>query len=68
MLLVTSVPMPRQDNEEEDANPQEPGFSTQTKADCNDGACHAYPDPQVTDSESDSNVEKKVDESTCMLA
>ena len=63
-MLVTPLPMPRQDHEEEDAAPPEPCFSTPTKADHNDGACHADPDAKRTNAKSDADVEKKFYEST----
>ena len=45
-----------------------PGFTAQTKSICNDGAGHAEPDAEETDSESDAYVEKEFDESTGLLA
>ena len=39
-----------------------------TKHISNDGACHGKPDAEGTDVESDSDVEKKFDESTGNLA
>ena len=51
-------------DEEDDAAPLQPGFSTLTKAICNDGAGYGEPDAERTDAESDSDVEKKFDEST----
>ena len=56
--------MPRRDSEEEDDALSPPGFSTPTKVIRNDGACHAEPDAEGTESESDADVEKKIDEST----
>ena len=49
--------MPCRSDEEDDAAPQQPVFSTPTKAICNDGAGHAGPDAEGTDSESDADVE-----------
>ncbi len=57
----------RESEEELDAPPL-PGFSTPTKADCNDGAGHAEQDAEGTKVESDADVEKQFDESTGMLA
>ncbi len=45
--------MPCRESEEEDE-----------KASRNDGACHAEPDAEGTEDESDPDVEKKIDEST----
>ena len=53
--------MPRGSDEEDEAAPPEPCFSTPTKADCNDGA---EPDAEGTESESDANVEKQFDKLT----
>ena len=55
-------------DEEEDAAPLPPGFTMLTKHISNDGACHGKPDAEGTDVESDSDVEKKFDESTGNLA
>jgi hypothetical protein len=44
--------------EEEHDSPPPPGFSTPTKADGNDEACHAEPDAEGTEDESDANIEK----------
>ena len=55
-------------DEEEDAAPSPPGFTMLTKHISNDGACHGKPDAEGTDVESDSDVEKKIDESTGNLA
>ena len=41
-----------------------PGFFTPTKADRNNGACHAYSDAKGTEYEIDANVEKEFNEST----
>ena len=41
-----------------------PGFSTPTKAHRNDGAGHADPDAEGTESESDTSDEKEFDIST----
>ena len=56
--------MPRRESEEDDDALSPPGFSTPTNASCNDGACHAEPDAEGTESESDADVEKQFDEST----
>jgi len=56
--------MPRRDSEEEDDALSPPGFSTPTKVIRNDGAGHAEPDAEGTESESDADVEKEFDEST----
>ena len=56
--------MPRRESEEEDDALSPPGFSTPTKVICNDGAGHAEPDAEGTESESDADVEKQFDEST----
>ena len=53
---------------ETDAAPPLPGFSTPTKPIRNDGACHGESDAEGSDAESDSDVEKKIDESTGNLA
>ena len=53
----------RECEEELDAPPP-PGFSTPTKVNGNDGAGHAEPDAEGTESESDADVEKQFDEST----
>ena len=51
------------ESEEIDAAPP-PGFSTPTKAICNDGTGHAGPDAVGTEANSDRDVEKQFDEST----
>ena len=51
--------MPRRSDEEDDAAAPEPGFSTQTNADCNDGASHAEPDAEGTEADPDADVEKE---------
>ena len=56
--------MPRRDSEEEDDALSPPAFTTATKADRNDGAGHAEPDAEGTESESDADVEKRFDKST----
>ena len=58
--------MPRRSDEEDDAAPPPPGFSTPNKASPsrNDGAGHAEPDAELTEYESDADVEKEFDEST----
>ena len=53
----------READEELDAPPP-PGFSTPTKVNGNDGAGHAEPDAEGTESESDADVEKQFGEST----
>ncbi len=53
----------RSDEEDQSALPP-PGFSTPTKANRNDRACHGCPDAEGTESESDSDVEKQFEEST----
>ncbi len=58
-------------DEEDDAAPLQPGFSsisTPTKAIGNDGACHAGPDAERTEADSIPNAEKQFNESTSMLA
>ena len=60
--------MPRRDSEEEDDAPLPPSFTTPTKLSRNDGAGHAKPDAEGTESKSDSDVEKQFDESTGILA
>ena len=60
--------MPCRSDEEGDAAPSDPPFSTPKKADCNDGAGHAESDAARTETESDANVEKQFDESTGNLA
>ncbi len=52
----------RECEEQHDAPPP-PGFSTPTKADRNDPACHAEPDAEGTEDESDADVEKQFEES-----
>ena len=51
-----------------DAAPPPPGFTMLTRHIRNDGACHGEPDAEGTDAESDSDVEKKFEESTGNLA
>ena len=48
--------------------PPPPGFTMLTRHIRNDGACHGEPDAEGTDAESDSDVEKKFEESTGNLA
>ena len=60
--------MPRPESEEIDAALPPPGFTTPKKAKLNDGAGHGEPDAEGTDAESDSDVEKKFEESTGNLA
>ena len=60
--------MPRRDSEEGDAAPPPPSFTTPTKLSRNDGACHAKPDAEGTESKSDADVGKQFDESTGILA
>ncbi len=56
--------MPRRESEEEDDAPLPPAFTTPTKTSSNDGACHAEPDAEGTEDESDADVEKEFDKST----
>ncbi len=49
----TRLPLPRRSDEEDDAAPPPPGFTMQTKAIHNDGACHADPDAEGTKADSD---------------
>ena len=56
--------MPRRESEEEDDAHQPPRFPTLTKVICNDGAGHAEPRAEGTESESDADVEKQFCEST----
>jgi hypothetical protein len=56
--------MPSRESEEEDDAPQPPGFSTPKKVIHNDGAGHAEPDAEGTESESDAYVEKQFCKST----
>ena len=51
-------------DEEDDAAPLQPGFSTPTKADRNDGAGHAESDAERMETESDADGEKQFDKST----
>ena len=64
--------MLRPESEEEDGTQDAalppPGFTMLTKHIRIDGACHGKPDAEGTDVESDSDVEKKFDESTGNLA
>ena len=53
-----------QSNEEDDAAPLQPSFTTPTKAIRNDGAGHAKPDAERTNAESNPGVEKQFVEST----
>ena len=55
-------------DEEDDAAPLQPSFTTPTKAIRNDGAGHGEQDAEGTNAESDSDVEKKFDESMGNLA
>ena len=57
-------------DEEEDAAPPLPGFSTPTKAIRNDsdGAAHAESDAERMETKSEADVEKQFDESTGNLA
>jgi hypothetical protein len=56
--------MSDQECEEEYHAPLPPGFSTQTKAICNDGAGHAKQEAEGTEDESHADVEKEFEEST----
>ena len=47
-----------QSEEKEDVALSPPGFTTPTKADSNDGACHGEPDAEGTEAKSDANVEQ----------
>ena len=51
-------------DEEEDADPPQPGISMQTKAICNDGAAHAESDAEGMETESEADGEIQFDEST----
>ena len=51
-------------DDEGDAAPPPPAFSSPTKTIRNDGAAHAEPDPEGMETESDADVEKQFDEST----
>ena len=51
-------------DDEGDAAPPPPAFSTPTKADRNDGAGHAKPDAERMETESDADAEQSFDEST----
>ena len=51
-------------DEEADAAPPPLGFSTPTKANCNDGAGHGEPDADRMETESEADVEKQFDKST----
>ena len=55
-----------QEHEEDQSAPQQPGFSTPTKASRNDGAGHGspYAGSEETKAESDPDVEKELGEST----
>ena len=55
-------------DEEDYAAPLQPSFTTPTKAIHNAWAGHGEPDAEGTDAESDSDAEKKIDESTGNLA
>ena len=66
--FVTCLSMPRRSDKEEDAAPPLHGYSTPTKANCNDGACHGGSDAEEPESKIDSDVEKEFDESMGMLA
>ncbi len=56
--------MPRRESEEEDDVPPQPILTTPTKVSLNDGACHAEPDAEGTEDDSDPDVEIQFDEST----
>ena len=60
--------MPRRSDDEDDAALPPRGFSTPTKAICNDGAAHAELDAEKMETESEADVEKQFDESTGKLA
>ena len=55
-------------DDEDDAGPPPPGFSTPTKAIRSDGAAHAESDAERMETETEANVEKQFDESTGNLA
>ena len=56
--------MPCLESEEIDAALPPPGYSTPTKAKCNDGAGHADPDDERMETESEADVEKQFGELT----
>ena len=56
--------MPCRSDEEGNAAPPPLGFSTPTKAICNDEAAHAESDAARMETKSDANVEKQFDKST----
>ena len=56
--------MPCRSDEEGDAAPPDPVFSTPTKADRNAGAGHAESDAERMETESDADGEKQFDKST----
>jgi hypothetical protein len=60
--------MPRRDSVEEDDAPLQPSFTMPTKLSRNDGAGHAKPDAEGTESKSDADVEKQFYASTGILA
>ena len=62
--LVPLLPILRRSDEEDDAAHPQPGFSTPTKACHDDRAGHADSDAELTDSESESDVEEELEEST----
>ena len=56
--------MPRLESEEINAAPPPPGFTTPTKAKCNDGAAHAESNDERMETESEADGEKQFGEST----
>ena len=59
--------MSRPESEEIDAALPPPGYSTPTKAKCNDGAGPAESNDERMETESEADVEKQFRESTAML-
>ena len=51
-------------DDEGDAAPPPPAFTTPTKADRSDGAGHGEPDAERMETESDADAEQKFNEST----
>ena len=56
--------MPRPESQEINVARPPPGFTTPTKAKCNDGAGYPGQDAERTETESDADVEKQFGEST----
>ena len=63
-MLVSRLAMPRPESQENFAAFPPPGFTTPTKAKCNDGAGHAEQDADRMETESEAGVEKQFGEST----